>query len=57
MNLIKDNVARMRWIRIIPVLVFASFIQNIDKSIISFALPGGMAKEEVYLDFLEQLSE
>lgn len=45
MNSIQNNIPRMRWLRIIPVLVFASFIQNIDKSIISFAIPGGMAKE------------
>lgn len=41
----QNNIPRMRWIRIIPILLFASFIQNVDKSIISFALPGGMAKE------------
>lgn len=45
MNSIQNNIPKMRWLRIIPILVFASFIQNIDKSIISFALPGGMAKE------------
>ncbi len=45
MELNKKGIPKMRWFRILPVLLFSNIVQNIDKGIMSYALPGGMAKD------------
>ncbi|MBW9171561.1 MFS transporter [Clostridium estertheticum] len=45
MNLIQKKIPNARWLRIIPIVIVANLIQWIDKSVISFALPGGMMKD------------
>lgn len=45
MNLTQKKVPGMRWFTIIPILIFANFVQWVDKSVISYALPGGMLKD------------
>lgn len=45
MELNIKKIPKARWYRIIPIIVVANIVQWFGKSIISFALPGGMAKE------------
>lgn len=45
MDLVQNKIPKTRWFRIIPIVFLANAVQWIDKSVISFALPGGMAKE------------
>ena len=45
MELNVKKIPKARWVRIIPIIIFANIVQWIGKSIISFALPGGMANE------------
>ena len=45
MELNMKKIPKARWYRIIPIIVLANIVQWIGKSIISFALPGGMAKD------------
>lgn len=45
MELNKKQIPKSRWFRVIPIILVANIVQWIDKSVISFALPGGMAKE------------
>lgn len=45
MGLDIKKIPKARWIRIMPIVVLANLVQWIDKSIISFALPGGMMKD------------
>lgn len=45
MELNIKKIPKARWFRIIPIIVLANIVQWVGKSIISFAIPGGMAKE------------
>lgn len=45
MELNIKKIPKARWFRIIPIILVANLVQWIDKSVISFALPGGMMKD------------
>lgn len=45
MELDVKKIPKARWFRIIPIILVANIVQWIDKSVISFALPGGMMKD------------
>lgn len=45
MELNNKHIPKARWFRIIPIIFIANIVQWVDKSVISFALPGGMMKE------------
>lgn len=45
MELNVNKIPKARWFRIMPIVILANLVQWIDKSIISFALPGGMMKD------------
>jgi sugar phosphate permease len=45
MQLNMKKIPKARWFRIMPIVVVANLVQWIDKSVISFALPGGMMKD------------
>ncbi|BCZ44930.1 MFS transporter [Clostridium gelidum] len=45
MELNVNKIPKARWFRIIPIILVANLVQWIDKSVISFALPGGMMKD------------
>lgn len=45
MELNIKKIPKTRWFRIMPIVILANLVQWIDKSIISFALPGGMMKD------------
>lgn len=45
MNSIVNKIPKTRWIRILPLLIFANFVQWVDKSVLSYAIPAGMAKD------------
>lgn len=45
MNLIEKKIPKTRWLRIVPLLIFANIVQWVDKSVLSYAVPAGMAKD------------
>lgn len=45
MNSIEKKIPQTRWLRIIPILFFANVVCWIDKSVLSYAVPAGMAKD------------
>lgn len=45
MEINKKQVPNKRWLTILPIIIIANMVQNIDKGIMSYAIPGGMAKQ------------